>query len=60
MPAPTQTAPTLRCALDRARAAWLAGHAGAWERYCACLRQLEQKTARPRGSRRSLRPGARA
>ena len=62
MPAPLP-APTLRSALDRARAAWLAGDAGAWDRYRACLRQIEtepKEPMRPRTDRRTHRPRARA
>ena len=49
----------LTLTLDRARADWLAGDAGAWARYRSALRQVEalDKTQadRPRAERRPVR-----
>ena len=53
----------LSLALTQARADWLAGDAGAWARYTACLRELQslrRAVDRPVSARRPLRPRARA
>ena len=64
LPTPSlPTSATLCSALDRARTAWLAGDASAWDRYQTYLRQLEAQLwagDRLRTDRRATRPGARA
>ena len=54
---------TLTRSLAQARADWLAGDAGAWVRYTACVRQLRalrRAADRPAQTRRPQRPRVRA
>lgn len=51
----------LTLAVSRDRAAWLAGDAGAWDRYLASLRAMQERQVghdRPRPTRRVRRPRA--